>query len=152
QPIEEAIASLGGNAPASPPKATPKLAPVPVVTGGDLRSRLHAALTETKQVHLADAVTHSEVSESPNEIVFTAPKMYQLCLKRPELEATVKKLLGRPVKLTIRVGEVAAAAPVAAPVLNDDASSRALEHPEVKRFQEMFPEAQVRAVRNLKET
>ena len=32
----------------------------------------------------------------------------------------------------------------------DDVSERALSHPEVRRFQEMFPDAQVRVVRNLK--
>jgi hypothetical protein len=39
-------------------------------------------------------------------------------------------------------------APLAKP--KDDVSERALAHPEVKRFQETFPDAQVRAVRNLK--
>jgi hypothetical protein len=33
----------------------------------------------------------------------------------------------------------------------DEASERALSHPEVRRFQETFPDAQVRVVRNLKE-
>jgi hypothetical protein len=33
----------------------------------------------------------------------------------------------------------------------DEAAERALSHPDVKRFQELFPESQVRAVRNLKE-
>ena len=33
----------------------------------------------------------------------------------------------------------------------DDVLERALAHPEVQRFQEIFPDAQVRAVRNLKE-
>jgi hypothetical protein len=37
------------------------------------------------------------------------------------------------------------------PAQADDASERALAHPEVRRFQEMFPDAQVRVVRNLKE-
>jgi hypothetical protein len=36
-------------------------------------------------------------------------------------------------------------------VADDEAARRALEHPEVKRFQETFPGSQVRAVRNLKE-
>ena len=33
----------------------------------------------------------------------------------------------------------------------DDVTERALAHPEVKRFQETFPDAQVRVVRNLRE-
>jgi hypothetical protein len=40
---------------------------------------------------------------------------------------------------------------VKAPVKTDEAAERALAHPEVKRIQELFPESQVRAVRNLKE-
>ena len=39
-----------------------------------------------------------------------------------------------------------------APVKADEAAERALAHPEVKRFQELFPESQVRQVRNLKES
>ena len=39
-------------------------------------------------------------------MVFTTPKMYQMFLKSPELDATVKRLLGRPVRITIKVGEV----------------------------------------------
>jgi hypothetical protein len=34
---------------------------------------------------------------------------------------------------------------------NNEAADRALAHPEVQRFQELFPDSQVRAVRNLKE-
>jgi len=41
-------------------------------------------------------------------------------------------------------------APKVRPV-QDDVAERALSHPEVRRFQEMFPDAQVRVVRNLKE-
>jgi hypothetical protein len=33
----------------------------------------------------------------------------------------------------------------------EEVSQRALSHPDVQRFQELFPDAQVRAVRNLKE-
>ena len=41
--------------------------------------------------------------------------------------------------------------PNRSPSPEDDVSERALSHPEVRRFQEMFPDAQVRTVRNLKE-
>jgi adenine deaminase len=37
------------------------------------------------------------------------------------------------------------------PALEDEVTQRALSHPDVQKFQEMFPDAQVRAVRNLKE-
>jgi hypothetical protein len=102
--------------------------------------------------------------------------MFQLFLKDPELEAVIKRLVGRPVRITLKVGEAALASsgapgaahgvstgisPVGAPGTQDasrrpsavdpEAAARALEHPEVKRFQELFPDSEVRAIRNLKE-
>ncbi|MDP8991411.1 MAG: DNA polymerase III subunit gamma/tau, partial [Acidobacteriota bacterium] len=158
QPIEEALANLGS---APPPRAAalPRPAPPPAapaslraIEGGDLRSRLHAALLEAKLTHVADALEHSELAESPNELVFTTPKMYQLYLKQSEFEAAAKRIAGRPVRVTIKVGDPARqAAPTAAPKQEDEATTRALAHPEVKRFQEVFPGAQVRTVRNLKD-
>ncbi len=159
QPIEEAIAGLGtSSAPRSstPAKPTPVAAPQAMpLAGGDLRSRLHAALLEAKLTHVADALEHSELAESPAELVFTTPKMYQLYLKQADFEAAAKRIAGRPVRVTIKVGDAARpTAPVAAaaPKREDEATARALSHPEVKRFQEIFPDAQVRTVRNLKDT
>ena len=166
QPIEEAIAALGGSgkqaAPppkAAPPKPAPAASAAPIVvptavpTDGDFRTRLIATLHESKLTHVADAVGHSEVAETPAEITFTAPKMYQMFLKGQEFEAAVRRVAGRTVRITLKVGEAAAAAPaVKAPVKTDEAAERALAHPEVKRFQELFPESQVRQVRNLKES
>ncbi|MBZ5673108.1 MAG: DNA polymerase III subunit gamma/tau [Acidobacteriia bacterium] len=169
QPIEEAIAALsgGGSAarktgdsqPVSSRTATPapkesarKPEAVPEVTG-DFRTRLLATLHESKLTHVADAVGHSEVAETPAEITFTAPKMYQMFLKGQEFEGAVRRVAGRTVRITLKVGEAAAAAPaVKAPASKDEAAERALAHPEVKRFQELFPESQVRQVRNLKES
>jgi hypothetical protein len=124
---------------------------------GDFRARLAAALIESKLTHVADAVEHSEIAETAAEIIFTAPKMYQLFLKGPEFEAAVRRVAGRTVRITLKVGEAVAAGhgitpALKPPVKNDEAAERALAHPEVKRFQELFPESQVRAVRNLKES
>jgi DNA polymerase-3 subunit gamma/tau len=156
QPIEEALASLGGSGSTKPPAVTsapkaPEKKAEPA--SGSFRERLHAALIESKQVYVADAVQSSEITESANEVVFTIPKEYQLNLKGPEFEAAVKRVAGRTVRIVVKVGEVTAA-PVAAATkiaAADEVSARALEHPEVKRFQEMFPDSHVRAVRNLKE-
>jgi DNA polymerase-3 subunit gamma/tau len=167
-PIEEALAglrgvNLSGAAPRTvPPKpiAAPPvtMTPPPSVTGapatGDLRERLYAALLEAKLAHPADALQHSELTESATELVFTTPKMYQLYVKEPAFEAMAKKVAGRPVRVTIKIGDAApAAVPVQVPPPKqaDEATARALSHPEVKRFQEMFPDAQVRTVRNLKD-
>jgi DNA polymerase III subunit gamma/tau len=162
QPIEEALASLGRPAafpaPGTPqaPKTPAAIKPPPPVpapaTGGSLRSRLHAALIEAKQANLADALEHTELAESDAELVFTTPKMYQMFLKDAAFEAAVKRVLGKPVRITIKVGEAARTEAEPAPaVQNDAAAERALGHPEVQRFQELFPGSQVRAVRNLRE-
>ncbi|MGH9594050.1 MAG: hypothetical protein ACRD5L_13245, partial [Bryobacteraceae bacterium] len=159
RPIEEALATLGGSG-AGPgigrtPAATlaPKAPERKSEPTGSFRERLHAALLESKQVYVADAVHSSEVAESSTEVVFTTPKEYQINLKGAEFEAAVRRVAGRPVRVVVKVGEVAATAamPRAAIVAADEVSTRALEHPEVKRFQEMFPDSHVRAVRNLKE-
>jgi hypothetical protein len=175
QSIEEALAGLSGassgaspgparpksagppqhTVSSTPPKNTPQTSsPEPAASGGDLRAALHSALLAAKLTHVADAVEHSTLAESPTELVFTTPKMYQLYLKQPELEAIARKITGRPVRVTVKIGEPApapVAAPVSANAREDEAASRALSHPEVKRFQEMFPDSQVRTVRNLKE-
>ncbi len=164
-PIEEALANLasGGAVPraVAPPKPAPpaaipsKPAPAALPVSGDLRSRIHAALVEAKLTHVADALEHTELAETPNELVFTTPKMYQLYLKQPEFEAAAKRIAGRPVRVTIKIGDGASApaTPVAAaPKREDEATARALSHPVVKRFQDEFKDAQVRTVRNLKDS
>ena len=128
-------------------------APAALPASGDLRSRFHAALLEAKLISLADALEHSELAESSGELVFTTPKIYQLNVKQPEFEAIAKKAAGRPVRVTIKIGAAAPATPVApAPKREDEATARALSHPVVKRFQDVFEDSQVRTVRNLKDT
>jgi len=181
QPIEEALAALGGSGgsaapkappvPSAPPRAVPprdapprQAEPVraePANAGAvsnDTRSRLHAALIEAKQTHVADALEHSSLDESASELVFTTPKMYLMYLKHADFEAVVRRVLGKPLKITIKVGEPAAEeVPVTAgtttikTVKEDEVTTRALAHPEVRRFQEIFPDSQVRTVRNLRE-
>jgi DNA polymerase-3 subunit gamma/tau len=142
-------------APANPPLATHPLA------DGDLRSRLHAALIAGKQLHIADAVEHSGIDEAANELIITTPKMYVAYLKQAGFEAAVLKVLGRAVRITIKIEEAGkgsgSAAPAgqtlssANPPQADETAQRALANPEVQRFQEMFPDSQVRTVRNLRE-
>jgi DNA polymerase III subunit gamma/tau len=129
-------------------------APASTLVDGDLRSRLHAALIESKQLHIADALEHSEVSESPNDVLVTTSKMYSMYLKQAGFEAAVLKTLGRPIRITIKIGEPAvgqAVSPAGSTPKpqTDEAAQRALANPEVQRFQEMFPDSQVRTVRNL---
>ena len=160
QSIEEAIAGIG-SAPTAPKSAAPRSAPVQSAqaapsaapANGDTRSRLHAALLEAKQTYVADALEHSELTESATELIVTTPKLYALNFKGSDFTPIVHRVIGRPVKVTVKIGETTRApepAKLAAPQA-DEVAARALEHPEVKRFQELFPESQVRTVRNLKD-
>ena len=166
QSIEEAIASLGSSGGGSqpvPPVKRPAPAPASpgvkaaasevssVPASGDLRSRLHALFADAKQMHAADAVENSSMVESGSELVITAPKMYAMHFKEPRFEAAVRELSGRAMKITIKTGESAAPPVSAAAPREDEATTRALQNPEVQRFQELFPDAQVRTVRNLRE-
>jgi hypothetical protein len=164
QPIEEALASLGGQTAGASPapgasvkKAPPVTAPPPASSapGGDIRSRIQRALLEARQTHTADAVGHSEVVESAAEVVFITPQMYQPYLRGAEFEAAVKRVVGSAVKITVRVGEgvagQASPQPAATAPAQDEISARALAHPEVQKFQELFPGSQVRKIRDLRE-
>src|SRR6185369_12562494 len=131
--------------PKAPPSAPPKPAPIASATPsaatveGDFRTRLLATLHESKLTHVADAVGHSEVAEAAAEITFTAPKMYQMFLKGQEFEGAVRRVAGRTVRITLKVGDAAPVGTKAAEPPKDEAAERALAHPEVKRIQELFP-------------
>ncbi len=119
----------------------------------DWRAALHAALMEANAPHTADSVEHSTVVFTGAELIFTTNRVYGIGIKSdPEIPKIVQRLAGRPVRITIKQGDIAAAPSLAAPAPVDDAdlTDRALSHPEVQRFRELFPDAQVRDVRNLK--
>jgi len=176
QPIEEALAALGGGGGSVPiAKPAPVKKPVthappashataastlPTVASaappaqGSWGERLHTALLEAEKLFTADAIEHSEITESNGELHFVTPDEFQLAMNEKRvLEDAVKKIAGRPLRIKITFGTpnatTASQTERKQPV--DDASQRALAHPEVQRFQEMFPDAQVRTVRNLKE-
>jgi DNA polymerase III subunit gamma/tau len=172
--IEEELARLGGESPgggspkpvaakpaasripaaAPPPPVSLPPAPAPIQASGDLRDRLHAALTELGMMFTADALEHSQVIEKTGELQFVTTVEFKLAMDPKELQKAVQHTLGRQMKITVSVGEpeVSASPPVKPKASNDDETTeRALSHPEVKRFREKFPDAHVRAVRNLKE-
>jgi hypothetical protein len=122
----------------------------------DWRSALHAALIERKNAHIADMVEHSEVALAGGELRFVvAAKMEKTFVESDsDLRDVASQIAGRPLKIVATVGTPTGAAPLAsARAQQDDAGlmDRALSHPEVQRFRELFPEAQVRTVRNLKD-
>lgn len=151
-PKTEAIseAQLTPTAAAEPPK------PVATATStGDLRQDLHDALCKAGLDHSADAVQHSEVRLEGAELVVRAPKSMAFILKDAALQRVASEVLQKAVRIRVEAGENITAVPLvtAAKSADDDndVRERALSHPGVKRFQELFPDAQVRTVRNLNE-
>jgi DNA polymerase-3 subunit gamma/tau len=156
--------------PAPAPKGVPSAAPDAVEAGpaeasapsGDLRQDLHDALRRAKLDFSADAIQHASVEMHGSDVVIRASKMRLMSLKDPKLAEVAGKLLGKPVRIKVELDEnVKAAAAVQSTQTsaqtsessnsNSDIRERALSHPGVKRFQELFPGAQVRNVRNLNE-
>lgn len=71
------------------------------------------------------------------------------------MQRVASEVLGKPVKVRVEAGENLSATPIATSApdagTDQDLRERALSHPGVKRFQELFPDAHVRTVRNLNE-
>jgi len=130
--------------------------PAPPAATGSLKERLASELRQQKKAFAADAVEHAEVVENGALIEFLVSRQHMLSLRGPEVAQGLEKLLGRQIKTKITIIE--SAPPVApppdpqAPVQGgEEALKRALEHPEVRRAQELFPGSTVRSVRDLKE-
>ena len=126
----------------------------PPMAAGDPRERLHSYLHEKGLQHLADAVENATIQVSGAELAVVTAKSYALYFKDGAMEAAVREVFGRPLRMKVTVGETAAPATaikIAPSAGEDQATSRALAHPEVRRFQEVFG-GEVRKVRNLKES
>ena len=140
---------------AAPPvveKIETKLAEQPKT--GDFKQDLYQALCQAGLNFTADALQSSDVRMEGSEVVIRAPKMMMLSLKDPGLPRIAAEVAGKPVRVRTEIGEGVAAAPASNSKADGEDSQirqRALSHPGVKRFQELFPEAQVRTVRNLNE-
>jgi hypothetical protein len=122
---------------------------------GDLAKDLHEALCNARLNTSADAVQRSQVRLDGNDLVIRGPKSLSLALRDANVQRIAAQVIGRPVRIKIEIGE--AIEPALTAVSEDvgtgdsDVRERALSHPGVKRFQELFPGAQVRTVRNLNE-
>ena len=136
---------------ASPATPAPAVAAVPSPSD-DWRAKLHGALTDTGLTFSADAIAQSEVVLANNELQITASKQFQLDLGRDEILKALKHLGFPALRFRIIFGEVKAAqAPIPKPAMKEDeVTERALAHPEVQRFRDLFG-GEVRTVRNLKE-
>ena len=92
-----------------------------------------------------------------NELTITAPKQFQLDLGREEILTALKQMGHPALRFKVVFGDVkpggapVAAKPAPKPAAQDEVTDRALGHPEVQRFRELFG-GEVRNVRNLKES
>jgi DNA polymerase-3 subunit gamma/tau len=144
---------------ASPvPIATAPTAPAaPPSAETDWRSQLHTAMTAAGLTFSADAIAQAEVTFANNELQITAPKQFQLDLGREEIQTALKQLGHSGLRFKVIFGETKSVpAPLIKPeapkpkAAEDEVTERALAHPEVQRFRELFG-GEVRTVRNLKE-
>jgi len=174
KPVEEALKELGPAAPVPPPRPAPRPfessqpvsrpsaplvaaapAAAPPSPAGDLKSRLRTTLEELgASAFTLDAVEHASVQQTPAGIEFTAPRNHLLALRNKHIEEALAKVLGRAPRIQLTAsasGPVLESATPATPPNDEEALRRALDHPIVRRFQEVFPGARVMGVRNLKE-
>jgi DNA polymerase-3 subunit gamma/tau len=143
----------------APAQAAPKAVVEPAAVAvaaptGDLRQDLHAALSKEGLNFSADAILQADVSAQGSELLVRGAKTLSFALKDPAIQRVASQVLGKTVRVKFEVGEssrAAAPAPVRSASDDPDLRARALSHPGVKRFQELFPDAQVRTVRNLNE-
>jgi DNA polymerase-3 subunit gamma/tau len=160
--IEEALASIGTSpvpvqktpaaSTASGTKPTPTPSSVSATSIDDWRAKLHGAMTGAGLNFSADAIAQSEVALVNGELQIAAPKQFQLDLGQEEIRTALKHLGFPALRFKVNFGEVKSAPavmPKPAPK-EDEVTERALSHPEVQRFRELFG-GEVRTVRNLKE-
>jgi len=175
-PAQQLSASSRVSAPRPPAFQAPsKSGSVPVASpaGTDnLAQALHDVLCKAGSNFTADAVQHSQLCVQGSELIIRAPKAMLFSLKDPSMQRAASEVLGKPVRVRVEAVENLPATPVStsAPVAtaapdatsardaspreagaDQDLRERALSHPGVKRFQELFPDAHVRTVRNLNE-
>jgi DNA polymerase-3 subunit gamma/tau len=150
--LRKPAAPIATGAPADekPPAAEP--APKPVNNNAPLQQRIADALLESKRRFSADAVLAAKVEETPSGLRFSAPRMYVKPLQAREVASAVQSVLGRTVKIevlednSIRSTSQVAAAPAAD---NEALTSKALADEAVRLYQEAFPGAVVRGVKDL---
>jgi DNA polymerase-3 subunit gamma/tau len=152
-PFELDRAKKASRGPQSTAAATAvAMAEAPAPETGQWRARIHAALVALGKDFTADAVEHATVTVEGNEIVFAAPAEFRLSLTPADLEAAVLQAAGRPLRIRVsfREGTAEPQAPVARSQPAENVETRALSHPEVQRFRDVFG-GEVRQVRDLKE-
>jgi hypothetical protein len=149
-PFELDRAKKAAAPPPAPPATAPK--PSPVSATEDWRGKLYAGMMEAGLQFSADAIAQADVVLTNNELLITAPKTFQLDLGREEIMTALKQMGQPALRFKVVFGDMKSApTPVQKPAAQEDeVTGRALAHPEVQKFRELFG-GEVRTVRNLKE-
>ncbi len=153
RPVPRPFEPLQPSAPAGPPPAAKPPSPPPP-SNGPLKERLRAAAEALgASAFTLDALDHAEVAQTQGGIEFIAPRQHLLALRGKHVGEALAGLLGRTPRITYTAGggEPLPDAPPPKPADDEETLQRALAHPGVRRFQEVFPGARVMGVRNLKE-
>jgi DNA polymerase-3 subunit gamma/tau len=152
-PAGNAFVDRSPKAPPTPPAAATKPAATAKPIDGDLRARLYAAALELGLKFTADGIEAAEISEGPGGLEIVAPEETEFTMKESDVNRVLAAIGMTGVRAKVRFSATVQSGPppAARQAAQDDATERALAHPAVKRFQEAFPEGQVRSVRNLKE-
>jgi len=119
-----------------------------------VRQALRDAFREAGMNTTADALDSSEVRLEGSDLIVKAPRAMMFTLKEPMVQRVASQAIGKAVRVRVEAGEkmtVASGAPPEDSAKEEEVRERALSHPGVKRFQELFPGAQVRTVRKLNE-
>jgi DNA polymerase III subunit gamma/tau len=133
------------------PVAVAPSAPV-IENDAPLQARIVANLIESKRKFSADAVAAAKIEEKPGVIRFLAPRAYTRPLQAKEVAAAVQAVLGRMPKIEVIEDnsiEVASSAPKASSVDEEAVRAKALADPAVQTYQQLFPDAQIRGVKDL---
>jgi hypothetical protein len=142
-------------APAPAPPAAPTPNAGPPSPDEDWREKLQTAMIKAGLQFSADAMGQANAALVNNKLIIQAPKQFQLDLGREEILTALKQLGYPTLRFDVMFGDVtptpaAKPAPKAAPP-QDEVTERALNHPDVQRFRDLFG-GEVRNVRNLKES
>lgn len=147
-------ASLSTSRPVAP-KLAPPPAPTPVKRVEDsdqpLRERLIAYLIESKRKFSADAVAAAILEETASGLRFRAARAFTRPLQAKEVSSAIQTILGRLPKIeVIEDNTLGEAKRALTPSIDDEAlRAKALADPGVQLYQGLFPEAQIRAVKDL---
>ena len=134
--------------PAAPPPPPPRTS----IAAGSLQARLQAQLVELGMTFTADAIENADLVESGNELTITAPIEWKMALSEADINKGLVALGVGQRRIKIVTGAAKSAPkPERGPALDDEVAGRALANPDVQRFQQAFPESQVRKVQNLKD-